>query len=172
MNIDDRMDEAKRPDDSLSRKSTAREYRWDWDKDRGEWIMPELQRKFLEEFCMVWPRPDTQLNWAKEHGVNNVTVSRWKKDPRFINEWHRLSDQSHAHPEFWKPVIDRLRETALKNPAEDMNATQVRAAKLFFDTLEKITPDEDREREVRDDRLEEIMDEELEAMMEAESDNG
>ncbi len=166
MNIDDRMEEAGRPEDPAARVSNHRDYEWSWDKDEGRWIMPDLQRKFLEEYCMVWPRPCTQVEWAKEHGIHSVSLTRWKRDPRFVNEFHRLADQSHAHPDFWKPVIERLRDTALANPEEEMNNTQVKAARDFFHILKQITPTEPAEQEVVDPRLNEILDAETAAIAE------
>lgn len=160
-----KFEEALRPSDPKKRIAKGNDYHWKFDVKTQEWEMPDLQRMFLEEWCLVWPRLMTQREWAEEHDVRVETVTRWKRDPRFENEWKKRADQEHTNPDFYEPVINKLRATILKGSQDELTREQLSSIKLFFSAIKDMNPNMDRESVVKDDALNEIMEEELAGML-------
>jgi len=106
---------------------------WLTDPETGEKVMPDLWQAFLEWKLQGPDRdPGFQYEWARENGVHEDSVRRWKRDPRFIKEWDRRCAELNIHPERTQGVIDSLHAAAVGG--------SVQAASLYLQYIEKFTP--------------------------------
>ena len=72
--------------------------------------LPALRREFAE--WLMYPLRGTQREWAKEHGLAEETLSRWKADPAFVsllNDWRGRA--KIAIPAMLAAVIARVCRT-------------------------------------------------------------
>lgn len=114
-------------------------FRWGYDYKTDVSTMPQLQDKFLTEYCLV-PKSErpTLDNWSREHGVDVRTLYRWKKDERFIKEWNKRWHRDIAHPDTVVPIIENLMDIA-----QSKNSPQaVQAAKLYLELTRQLAPPE------------------------------
>ena len=106
---------------------------WRTDPDTGEKVMPDSWQAFLDWKLQGPDRdPKHQYEWARENGVHEDSVRRWKRDPRFIREWDRRAAELNIHPERTQGVIDSLHLAAVGG--------DVKAASLYLQYIEKFTP--------------------------------
>ena len=106
---------------------------WRTDPDTGEKVMPDSWQAFLDWKLQGPDRdPKHQYEWARENGVHEDSVRRWKRDPRFIKEWDRRAAELNIHPERTQGVIDSLHLAAVGG--------DVKAASLYLQYIEKFTP--------------------------------
>lgn len=116
-----------------------RGYELRWKKDSyGRWHPPELVDKFLEEVILQPPltRP-TQADWAEANGVAERTLSMWKKDQRFIDEWTRRMSMTWTHPENVGRIIENLIEQA-----STTGTGSTKAAELYLKFVGMLAPPE------------------------------
>ena len=109
--------------------------------------MPEKQERFMLEWCMVYPRPMTQLQWAEENGVSVRTVQNWLSDPRFKQAWREAADNAYASPEWTQPVVAETYRLALNAPdkegrREATYSEQLKAIDQFARFVNMTTPTE------------------------------
>jgi hypothetical protein len=105
---------------------------WQTDPDSGEKVMPSDWSEFLDWLLSDCREPDTQKEWAADHGLNDRTVRRWKSDPRFVREWDRRAAELNVHPERTQSVVDALYRAAAGG--------DVKAATLYLQYIDKFTP--------------------------------
>lgn len=106
-----------------------------WKKNRltGEETMPELQEEFLE-WLLTDPRlPASQGQWAREHGINDRSVKRWKADPRFIAKWEEAARKKNISVDRVQRVVDSLFNAATITG-------DVKAASLYLQYIDRFTP--------------------------------
>lgn len=108
--------------------------RWQQDAD-GTWIMPALQQDFLE-WLVSFPRSGSQAQWARDHNVDERTVRRWKKDPKFVKEWRAHAEELNLSIERVQEVLNNLYDTA----STQQNASGVKAASLYLEYVGKFMP--------------------------------
>lgn len=131
----------------------------------GSDIPPPLQRKFLEEWCLVWPRPCSQAEWARAHGVPAGTVRRWKTDPRFRAVWQARAEEEHLSPEFINPVISEMHRIATDPNARP--ADKIKAGQVLLQMTERLSPPKVRVEVTRDESVEKLSDEEILRLLES-----
>ena len=106
---------------------------WRTDPETGEKVMPDSWKAFLDWKLQGPDRdPKHHYEWARENGVHEDSVRRWKRDPRFIKEWDRRAAELNIHPERTQGVIDSLHLAAVGG--------DVKAASLYLQYIEKFTP--------------------------------
>ncbi len=106
---------------------------WRTDPGTGEKVMPDSWKAFLDWVLQGPARvPEHQYEWARENGVHEDSVRRWKRDPRFVKEWDRRAAELNIHPERTQSVIDALHQQAV--------AGSTQAASLYLQYIEKFTP--------------------------------
>lgn len=114
-----------------------------WRMVDGQWRPPELQLKYLTEWCMAWPRPhDTKAEWAAANGVTPRTLNNWESDERFQALWKRLSDKKFTNPDFLDPIIYTM-ERIIKSPwdAGDVSVRdRISASETLWRIMEKMSP--------------------------------
>lgn len=110
--------------------------RWQQDSD-GVWIMPELQQQFLD-WMFEFPRKGTQAEWAREHGVDERTVRRWKADPRFQKEQRLRAKEINISVERVQEVLNNLHAIA----STGSGPAAVGAATRYLDYVSKLLPQE------------------------------
>ena len=80
---------------------------------------PVLCERFLNEWCLEFPRRETQKEWAEANGVTPRTLNNWLRDPRFLRLWRERSDASFASPEYTSPMIAEAARIAANDPDRD-----------------------------------------------------
>lgn len=133
-------------------------FRWKYDVRSGVMTMPDLQEKFLNEYCLV-PRSErpTLQAWADANGVEVRTLYRWKKTEPFIKEWNKRWHQDIAHPDTVVPIIENLMEIA-----KSKNSPQaVAAAKLYLEMTRQLAPPEVKVTVTPDQTLAKMTDQEI-----------
>jgi hypothetical protein len=80
---------------------------------------PVLCERFLEEWCLEFPRLETQKEWAELNGVTPRTLNNWLRDTRFLRLWRERSDASFASPEYTSPMIAEAARIAANVPGPD-----------------------------------------------------
>lgn len=135
---------------------------------------PPKQKRFLEEWCLVYPRPCTQKEMAQRLGVTDRTVRKWMVDPRFRALWRDKAEDGYASPEMTQPLVAETYRLALNEPdAEGKRSVspsdQLRAIETFAKFVDMTTPQTIRHEVVPLDRtLEKMSIEELTGIIEAE----
>lgn len=123
--------------DTMARSGNNDDQKWVQLPD-GSWEMPPLQRKYLEEMCAtLMPRYDTEGEWARENNVVTRTTRRWRADPRFREEWERLSAETYATQEFIEPIIRNMHRQATTGTGSQA----VKAAEILLKYTERMRPD-------------------------------
>lgn len=149
------------------RKATDRDTRWRRAED-GSWIMPTLQREYLEDFLLHHKpnRTKSQAVWCKERGISESLTRTWRKDERFVEEWRRELRRRQMSPEFFADVIASMREIAtdVSNPT-----AAVAAGKMLLAMVGAVQPPEVKvKHEVVAKDIAQVSDEELLELVEAE----
>lgn len=105
-----------------------------WFKNPGVPARTELIDTQLEliEWLVDPNRLGTQKTWAQEHGVNERTVSTWKKLPLFIDAWNTKLKELNVHPVRIQMVLDALWDKACQGDSK--------AASLYLQYVERFTP--------------------------------
>lgn len=117
--------------------------------------LKDVQYAFIEWLCDPMRNPPEQGQWAAANGVHEVTVSRWKRNPAFIEAWYDRLHELDVSPEKVQEVT-----VALQRKAADGD---VKAAKLYLDYVSQFTPQREVVQESR--QLKELSDEELDALI-------
>jgi hypothetical protein len=106
---------------------------WKTDPETGEKIMPKKWKDLLDWLLQGPERvPSHQYEWAAENDINENSIRRIKRDPRFAKEWDRRAAELNIHPERTQSVIDALHRQAVGG--------SVQAASLYLQYIEKFTP--------------------------------
>ena len=106
---------------------------WKADPETGEKIMPKKWKDLLDWLLQGPDRdPKLQYEWAAENDINENSIRRIKRDPRFAKEWDRRAAELNIHPERTQSVIDALHAQAVGG--------SVQAASLYLQYIEKFTP--------------------------------
>lgn len=111
-----------------------------WRVVDGKDVPPPLQDKFLNEWCMVWPRPCSIAEWARQNGVSERTMYNWRSDPRFKRVWRERADDSFAGPEYVTPLIQAAYTIALNESADATVREQLQAMSEFRSWIGHVTP--------------------------------
>jgi hypothetical protein len=134
---------------------------WQWKTDEhGNDVMPDLQSEFLDWLLADTRVPPTQRQWAETHHgpdgkpLNEQTVGRWKRDPRFVKQWELRSTEKNVSIERVQTIMDQL---YAKAAGGDMKAIE-----LYMKWVERVSPPKQASR-VPDD-LESISDADLAAL--------
>jgi hypothetical protein len=139
---------------------------WKRNTETGEWIMPPLQREFLEWLVDLNPEKGTMKAWGERKEIGLRSLSRWKSDARFIKEWESLADEVMVGPAFMQPIIQNMQRRAASSTANDA----VRAAEVIFKLTNMIKPPTQRIEIAEDKKFEEFSNDELTAFLKAAAD--
>lgn len=125
---------------------------WKYDPEEGGKVMPEGWAEFLD-WLLSDPRiPATQYEWAEEHDMHPDSLTRIKRDPRFIKEWEKRAAEKNISVDRVQRVVDALFQQATIGG-------DVKAAQLYLQYIDRFTP---KSRVVIEDRtLSDMSDEEL-----------
>jgi len=114
-----------------------------WKMVGGQWIPPEKQLRYLQEYLMAWPRPyDTKQEWADANEVTVRTLNNWENEEKFTALWKRLSDKQFTHPDFLNPIVmgmQRIVSAAWDDP-DIRPADRIRASETLWRMIEKMSP--------------------------------
>lgn len=109
-------------------------------------VLPEDQQKLLN--WLLDPRKEgaapsdttkgTQNNLARVLGVDRSTLSKWKKDPRFIQAWQEQLLERTGGPEALAVMMKTLVEVATDKTSPA--AARVAAVREYLDVTEKHSP--------------------------------
>ena len=129
--------------------------KWSHDPDRG-WVMPEIQREFLE--WLVDPSPDkgTQKDWVQSRGYHEDAAIRWKRHPLFKAAMEKRYAELNISPDRVQAVMDSLWKQAVNG--------NTRAAELYLRVVEKHKAPVNLDAEKG---IEELSDEELFALVDS-----
>ena len=106
---------------------------WKTDPETGLKVMPKKWKDLLDWLLQGPDRvPTHQYEWAAENDINENSIRRIKRDPRFAKEWDRRAAELNIHPERTQSVIDALHAQAVGG--------SVQAASLYLQYIEKFTP--------------------------------
>lgn len=96
------------------------------------------KQRYLEWLCTIKDDrdPPTNIALAVELGVSNSTLTAWKNDREFLEEWHRRYRKTVGSPERMQLVLERLFETA----TDRTDPRQVQAAKEYRMAVEGVAP--------------------------------
>lgn len=120
-------------------------------------FVSEKQSQFID--YMLDPNHGTQTQWARDNDLNPNTVSQWKKERFFMEEWDKRAKKVNGGIEKVQRVIDALFTQAV--------AGDVKAMSLYLQYVEKFTPTR---KVVEEDRsVQDMTDEELAAQLDAQS---
>lgn len=109
-------------------------------------VLPEGQQRLLN--WLLDPRAEgaapsdttkgTQNNLARAIGVDKSTLSKWKKDPKFVQAWHEQLLEATGGPEAMAVMMKTLVEVATDKKAPA--AARVAAARQYIETTDKYSP--------------------------------
>lgn len=111
-----------------------------WRVVDGEEIPPAKQEKFMTEWCMVWPRPCTQIEWAKRNGVSPRSLQNWLTDERFLRVWRKRADDLYASPAWTFPAITRAYEIGMGQVDGFSASEQAKFMTIYLTMVEKMSP--------------------------------
>ena len=96
------------------------------------------KQRFLEWLCTIKEDrdPPYQKDLALELGVHAKTLSDWRNEPEFLEEWNRRYRRTVGSPERMQLVLERLFETA----TDRTDPRQVQAAKEYRMAVEGVAP--------------------------------
>jgi len=80
--------------------------------------------------------PPTQVLLAIELGVNDQTLTQWKRDGEFLAEWEKRYRATSGSPERQQQVLDALHATAI----DRTDPRQVPAARAYLEATDAIKP--------------------------------
>lgn len=103
------------------------------DYETNELELKHVQVLFVEWLCGDRPADETQADFARRHGVNPSTLSKWKKDPSFVANWERRMRETHAAPDKQHILLEKLYEKASASGDE-------KAVEAYFRLIDKMTP--------------------------------
>lgn len=119
----------------------------------------------FDEFCAAFidwqvdPAPKSvkgsQAQWCKTHGVQESSVRRWKRDPRFKDALQSRLDELNISPDRIQEVVDAMFQQATEG--------NTKAAELYLRFVERLQPP----RVVVEKAAAELSDEELAAALES-----
>ena len=97
-------------------------------------ILDTRQEQFLNWLCTPASgrAPASQTAYAKEIGVDETTLRRWKNKPVFKQEWKRRIEDLQGSPERTQQLLDNLFARALDG---DNNS-----AKLYLQATGRLAP--------------------------------
>lgn len=108
---------------------------WGWHKNPdGTWEMPENKARFLEWLTTPPEKrePSSQQALAKEMDLHPQTLTNWKQDPTFRQEWDRALAAMNIRPDRVQEVVESLHKQAVRG--------DTKAAQLYLTMVEKISP--------------------------------
>src|SRR5262252_7770832 len=96
------------------------------------------KQRFLEWLCTIKEDrdPSTQKELAEQLDVSPTTLTAWRNDAEFLEEWHRRYRKTVGSPERMQLVLERLFETA----TDRTDPRQVAAAKEYRMAVEGVAP--------------------------------
>jgi hypothetical protein len=97
-------------------------------------ILDTRQEQFLNWLCTpaIGRVPASQTAYAKQVGVDETTLRRWKNKPVFKQEWKRRIEDLQGSPERTQQLLDNLFARALEG---DNNS-----AKLYLQATGRLAP--------------------------------
>ena len=97
-------------------------------------ILDTRQEQFLNWLCTpaIGRTPASQAAYAKQVGVDETTLRRWKNKPVFKQEWKRRIEDLQGSPERTQQLLDNLFARALEG---DNNS-----AKLYLQATGRLAP--------------------------------
>jgi hypothetical protein len=97
-------------------------------------ILDTRQEQFLNWLCTpaTGRTPASQTAYAKQLGVDETTLRRWKNKPVFKQEWKRRIEDLQGSPERTQQLLDNLFARALEG---DNNS-----AKLYLQATGRLAP--------------------------------
>lgn len=126
---------------------------WKYDPELGEKVMPEGWQHFLDWLVSDPKDPATQYEYAESVGVHPDSLTRIKRDQRFIKEWEKRAAELNISVDRVQGVVDSLHRSAM--------AGDVKAAQLYLQYIDRFTP---KSRLVIEDRsLSDMSDDEIAA---------
>lgn len=93
------------------------------------------QEEFLEWLCGARPEGESQAGFAARLGVGESTLSRWKKDPSFLQLWQERMVSSHSHPDTLSMQLENLHRMSLGSGPDAIRATE-----LYWKLVDKMSP--------------------------------
>lgn len=118
----------------------------------GEFLN-EKQLEFID--FLLTPNHGTQAEWAAANDVHSRTLSAWKSERFFREEWDRRAKKINGGIERVQQVIDALFQQALNG--------DVKAMSLYLQYVDRYTPTQ---KVVEEDRsVKDMSDEELAAAL-------
>lgn len=106
----------------------------------------------------------TQQEWADRNGVSLRTVSGWKKNQKFRDEWNRRMGDTWLDPDNVGPIIRNL-----MNMATNQGPQAVKAAEVYLKFVGMMQPPDVNVNVRVPQDLSQLSDEELAAMVSAET---
>jgi hypothetical protein len=105
--------------------------------------------------------PRTEEEFALTVDVHPKTLHNWKHDPEFKAVWHGETDRVVGGDDRRQAVMDALYEAA----SDPNHPRMAAAAKLWFDNLKAMSPENEPGQVVATKRLELLTDEEIEDLL-------
>jgi hypothetical protein len=127
--------------------------------------LPELsalQEEFIE--WLVDPeRQGSEKQWARDHGINEATKTRWKHSPFFRRGLQRRMDELNLSPDRVQAVLNNMHRLATSSGRE-----AVMAAKTYLQHVERLEPTR---KPIEDRAIKDLTHEELLEQLERALDN-
>lgn len=129
--------------------------------------LTEAQLGFLDWLVDPSKTKGTQNEFARKLGVNGGTLTKWKKDPFFRDEWEKRLAELNVSPDRIQNVVDQLYRAAVSDPTG-------KAALSYLAYIDRYTPAkkivvEDRAvKDLTDDELAEQLEGQIIALRRAE----
>ena len=127
-------------------------------EDLGHWPKGDLPEQ-VKEFALWLVTPEwereikSQNQWAQAHGLNRLTVGRWKKDERFRRYLDKLADEYNLAPDRVQTVMNALYQAATEHK-------DVKAMQLYLQHAEKLKP---KTVVIEDNRVNQMSEEDIDA---------
>lgn len=112
------------------------DFLWRYDSEQGMEVPPPIVQDYLDNLVMVGGLRLTDRAWAAENGVNDRTLRRWKRDPRFRKLWAKAADESVLGPDSLNPIY----QAAMKIAADPDHPKWDAASKMILGLADKIRP--------------------------------
>lgn len=128
----------------------ASDYKWTKNAD-GQDVPPERQSAFIEWLVSDVRKPETEKEWAAENGISPATLTNWKKNRKFREEWERQALDRNISVETTQDVMRTIIKSAKRG--------DVTSAKHYMNWVERMLPPKQIE---RDESISHLSDEELE----------
>lgn len=100
-------------------------------------VLSEAQDEFIE--WLVDPeRKGSQNQFARDHGIDPSTLTKWKKDWSFKDAWDKRLAELNVRPDRIQKIVE-----AMYNAATGTGPQAVKAMELYLRYVDRFTPKEE-----------------------------